>query len=128
MNSKLIRVFFIVGAMAALLISGCKQSNDSMLIVSRAQWSIVHLASGGDEVHLQLTGTSTGERVTVKTFGDGLLGEQELTLSADRKFNADVVIAFSYQPYVTPQKFSTVLTAFRNGEMVEITLESGDLR
>jgi len=127
MNIKLIRILFVLVVMGTLLVPGCKQSGDSMLTLSKAQWKLVHLANGSDEVHLQISGATTGFKVTVKIFGDGWNNNQELPLNEEKKFTKYVVIVFSYVPYATHVKFTTVVTAYANDGMVSINLSSGDL-
>lgn len=127
MNFKLIKVFIGVIVLGVCVMSGCKESADSFLNVNGVEWRLVHLVSGGDDVYLRLSGTCSGERVTVKTFGDGLINEQELTLNANHQFSAEVVIAFSHERYNTPVQFETTLKAYKNGDSEEILLSSGNL-
>ncbi len=127
MNDKRFKAVLVLFMLAALFISGCKKSADLLLTISYSQWSLVHETNGADTIYLKLSGSTQGERVTVKTYGDGLINEYELLLNANKEFDSTVSIAFSHQRYSLPVKISTVVTAVVNGESVAVTLESGNL-
>jgi hypothetical protein len=65
--------------------------------------------------------------VTVITYGDGIIEESELDLDQDNKFSQDIVIKFTHAADNIPQKYSTVLTAYKGNSFTSINLESEEL-
>ena len=64
------------------------------------------------EVHLQITGKTNGELLSIETYGDGLIGCREIKCDLERKFSEDVLICFFPLRGLTQKKIGTVLTAF----------------
>ena len=78
-------------------------------------------------VHLQLTGCTTGEKVTMITYGDGVIGEFELDLDQDKGFSQDIVIKFTHEADNIVRKYNTILTAYSENNITKIKLESEEL-
>ena len=78
-------------------------------------------------VHLQISGSTTGDKVTVITYGDGIIGEYELDLNQDKVFSDDIIIQFTHEADNIARKYSTVLTAYGKNATTEIKLESEPL-
>jgi hypothetical protein len=111
------------------LCSGCL-NNGPILTLNNIEWyttteQIGNLTFG--EVHLNLSGSTTGDKVTVITYGDGIIEESELDLDQDNKFSQDIVIKFTHAADNIPQKYSTVLTAYKGYYSTKINLESEEL-
>ncbi|MEA2021187.1 MAG: hypothetical protein U9N08_01805, partial [Candidatus Caldatribacteriota bacterium] len=51
-------------------------------------------------VNLNLIGSITGDKVTVISYGDGVIGEFELDLDQEKGFSQDIVTNFSIQKIV----------------------------
>ena len=79
------------------------------------------------DVHLNLSGSTTGDKVTVITYGDGIIDELELDLDQDKKFSQDIVIKFTHAADNIPRKYNTVITAYKGNSTTKIDLESGEL-
>jgi hypothetical protein len=115
--------------LSVFLLSGCL-NNQSILLLSYAEWyttteEIGNLTFG--YVHLDLSGSTTGDKVTVITYGDGIIDELELELDQDKKFSQDIVIKFTHAADNIPRKYSTVLTAYKGSISTSINLESEEL-
>jgi hypothetical protein len=111
------------------LCSGCL-NNGPILTLNNIEWyttteQIGNLTFG--YVHLNLSGSTTGDKVTVITYGDGVIEELELDLDQDNKFSQDIVIKFTHAADNIPQKYSTVLTAYKGNYSTKINLESEEL-
>jgi hypothetical protein len=78
-------------------------------------------------VHLYLSGSTTGDKVTVITYGDGMLSELELELDQQNRFNQDVIIQFTHMADDIPRAYSTVVTAYQGNDFNRINLESDEL-
>jgi hypothetical protein len=111
------------------LCSGCL-NNGPILTLNNIEWyttteQIGNLTFG--YVHLNLSGSTTGDKVTVITYGDGVIEELELDLDQDNKFSQDIVIKFTHAADNIPQKYNTVLTAYKGNYSTKINLESEEL-
>ena len=111
------------------LLSGCL-NNEPILSLSYVEWytttaEIENLTFG--YVHLDLSGSTTGDKVTVITYGDGVIDELELDLDQDKKFSQDTVIQFTHEADSIPRKYSTVLTAYAGSYITSINLGSEEL-
>jgi hypothetical protein len=126
---KRILVLILIIVSFVFLYSGCL-NNGPILTLNNIEWyttneQIDSLTFG--YVHLNLSGSTTGDKVTVLTYGDGIIEELELDLDQDNKFSQDIVIKFTHAADNIPQKYSTVLTAYKGYYSTKINLESEEL-
>jgi hypothetical protein len=124
---KKIFVFLIISFV--LSCSGCSD-NTPILSLNYIDWyatteKINNLTFG--YVHLSISGVTTGDKVTVVTYGDGVLSEQELDLDQENKFNQDVIIKFTHTADNVPRIYSTVIIAYKRNSSTKINLESKEL-
>lgn len=123
------RMFVLSVLLIILFVSGCA-NNIPLLTLSNVEWyttteTIGKLTFG--YVHLSLSGATDGERVTVMTYGDGLISEEELILTDDKKFNQDIIIKFTHSADSEPRVYSTVVTAYNGTIQKKIDLVSQKL-
>ncbi len=127
---KLLVLTLVVG-MSIFLFVGCLSlNNEPILSLSYVEWyttteEIGDLTFG--YVYLSLSGSTIGDKVTVITYGDGVIAELELDLDQDKKFAQDVIIRFTHAADDIPRKYSTVLTASKGNYTTSINLESEEL-
>jgi hypothetical protein len=127
---KLLVLTLVVG-MSIFLFVGCLSlNNEPILSLSYVEWyttteEIGELTFG--HVLLSLSGSTTGDKVTVITYGDGVIDELELDLDQDKRFAQEVVIRFTHAADDIPRKYSTVLTAYKGSYTTSISLESEEL-
>ena len=124
---KKITVLIIISFV--LFCSGCLE-NTHILTLSHIEWyttseTLNNLTFGS--VHLQLSGSTAGDRVTVITYGDGIISELELDLDQENKFNQDVIIQFTHMADDIPRIYSTVVTAYKGNRFTKINLKSEEL-
>jgi len=127
---KLLVLTLVVGMSIFLFVSCLSLNNEPILSLSYVEWyttteEIGDLTFG--YVHLSLSGSTTGDKVTVITYGDGVIAELELDLDQDKKFAQDVIIKFTHAADDIPRKYSTVLTASEGNYTTSINLESEEL-
>lgn len=128
MRGKILVFMLVLIVLGFLLNVGCKtSSNELNLIISTAEWYLTHESTGFGFILLRIKGYTNGERVTVLTFGDGVISEYELQLDEDKHFNEIVTIAFSNIGYTPPVQMDTTVTAYRGQEKIEVVLESGNI-
>ena len=126
---KKILVLMLILLLPVFLLSGCV-NNKPILSLSYVEWyttteEIDNMVFGN--VHLSLRGSTTGDKVTVITYGDGVIDELELDLDQDKKFTQNVIIQFTHEADSIPRKFITVLTAHAGSYITSINLESEEL-
>ena len=128
MRGKILVFVLVLFVSGFLLNVGCNIfSKDLALVITTAQWSLAHANDGFGYILLEISGYTNGERVTVLTFGDGLISEDELQLDENKHFNETVTIAFSHIGYTPPVQMDTTVTAYRGHEKKEVKLESGNI-
>lgn len=126
---KRILVLILIIVSFVFLCSGCL-NNGPILTLNNIEWYTTNEQIGSltfGYVHLNLSGSTTGDKVTVLTYGDGIIEELELDLDQDNKFSQDIVIKFTHAADNIPQKYSTVLTAYKGYYSTKINLESEEL-
>ena len=126
---KKILVLMLIMVLPVFLLSGCL-NNQPILSLSYVKWYTTTEVIGDltfGYVHLDLSGSTTGDKVTVITYGDGVIDELELDLDQDKKFSQDIVIKFTHAADNIPQKCSTVLTAYKGSNTTKVSLESEEL-
>ena len=126
---KKIFILILLISLPVFLFSSCMIGGPE-LFFSSVNWyttteKIGNLTFG--YVHLQINGSTTGDKVTVITYGDGLIGELELDLDLDKTFSQDIVIKFTHEADNIARKYSTIVTAYSGPIMTEIELESEEL-
>lgn len=97
------------------------------LIILTAQWYLEHDQGGFGYIILRIGGYTNGDRVTILTYGDGIISEQELKLDENLRFDSVVTIAFSHAGFTPPVRSETVVTAYRGSEERVVKLQSGDI-
>jgi len=110
-------------------LSGCI-NNQPILSLSYVEWYTATEEVGDlifGNVNLIVSGSTTGDKVTVITYGDGVIEEFELDLDQDKKFSQDIIIQFTHAADSIPRVYSTVLTAYEGNKTAEINLESEEL-
>ncbi|MCJ7657021.1 MAG: hypothetical protein MUO55_04480 [Candidatus Atribacteria bacterium] len=125
---KLLGLILII-SLPVFLLAGCL-NNEPILSLSYVEWSTTTEEKGDltfGYVHLNLSGSTTGDKVTIITYGDGIIEELELDLGQDKKFSQDIVIKFTHAADNIPRKYSTVLTAYQGNNTTKISLESEEL-
>jgi hypothetical protein len=126
---KKLLVLILIISLPVFLLAGCL-NNEPILSLSYVEWSTTTEEIGNltfGYVHLNLSGSTTGDKVTVITYGDGIIDELELDLDQDKKFSQDIVIKFTHAADNIPQKYSTVLTSYAGSCTTNINLESEEL-
>jgi hypothetical protein len=111
-----------------LALASCSKNDDPDLMVTRSEWYLERINSGG-AVHLIIEGSTTADKVTILTYGDGLASDKEIELDSKNHFNDDVVISFSVTAVPTEEfTVSTDLKIYKKKGMITVTLTSGKLK
>lgn len=124
---KKLFIFILIILLPAFLFSSCIPSEQA-LSLTYVDWyttteKIGDLTFG--YVHLQISGSTIGDKVTVITYGDGIIGEYELDLDQNKAFSDDIVIKFTHVADNIARKYSTIVKAYISDTILtEIELES----
>ena len=123
------KIFVLIIILLVLFFSSCLD-NPPILNLSNIKWyttteTINDLTFG--YIHLNISGVTTGDKVTVVTYGDGIISEQELELDQENQFEEDLVIKFTHMADDIPRIYSTVITAYKGNISTKINLESEEL-
>ena len=112
----------------SLAFSSCTKNDDPTLELSREEWYLERLNTGG-AVHLVIEGTTNADKITVKTFGDGLISDHEIDIKLSNHFEEDIVISFSVSSVPTSEfELSTDLKIYKKTNMITVTLTSDKLK
>src|SRR6056297_1054326 len=123
------KIFVLIIILFVFFFSSCSD-NPPILNLIDIEWytsteTINYLTFG--YVHLSINGTTTGDNVTILTYGDGVISEQELELDQENQFEEDIVIKFTHMADDEPRIYSTVITAYTGNSSTKINLESEEL-
>lgn len=124
-------ILMLIVGMSIFLFAGCLSlNNEPILSLSYVKWYTTTEVIGEltfGHVLLSLSGSTTGDKVIVISYGDGVIGEIELDLGQDKRFSQDVMTHFTHAADNVPRKYSTVLTAYKGSYTTSISLESEEL-
>jgi len=126
---KKILILTLLVLLPIFLLSGCLNSGP-IISLSNVEWYTTTEVMGEltfGHVHLELSGSTTGDKVTVTTYGDGIISEFELDLDQDKTFSQDIIIKFTHEADDIPRKYSTVITAYNGDSTTTLNLESAEL-
>lgn len=122
-------VFYIIVVMVFLFFSGCSYESP-VVALTHIEWyttteTIDDFTFGF--VRLSISGTTSGDKVTIITYGDGVILEKEIDLDQNNQFNEEVTIVFTHMVDDEPRIYSTTLTAYRGNRFNKIDFVSDEL-
>jgi hypothetical protein len=110
-----------------LALASCSK-DDPTLEVTRSDWYLQRINNGG-AVHLIIEGSTTADKVTIKTYGDGVPSDRNIELDSENHFSDDVVISFSVTSVPTDEFVSnTELKIYKKTNVITVTLTSSKLK
>jgi hypothetical protein len=119
---------FICFTFLFLALASCNKNDDPTITVTKSEWYLERINSGG-AVHLIIEGSTTANKVTIKTYGDGLVSDRNIELDSRKHFSDDVVISFSVTAVPTEEfVLNTELKIYKKTNMIALTLTSGKLK
>jgi|LSQX01.1.fsa_nt_gb hypothetical protein len=122
-------VSYIIVVMVFLFFSGCSYESP-VVALTHIEWyttteTIDDFTFGF--VRLSISGTTSGDKVTIMTYGDGVILEKEIDLDQNNQFNEEVTIVFTHMVDDEPRIYSTTLTAYRGNRFNKIDFVSDEL-
>ena len=109
-------------------IQSYKDSSGTYLNISSCNWYLTTDQWGGGMVHLKFTGITNGDKMTVRTSGDGVLEDVPVTIDNHKSVSPDLAISFSVTA-VPKNSFtsSSLVQVYRGNDTLKVTLNSGNL-
>ena len=128
LNNKAMKPYIFL-TLLLLAFTSCTKNDDPALKLTREEWYTVRTDYGGS-VHLIIEGTTNADRVTVTTYGDGLISDHEIDINLFNHFKADVGISFIVTTAPLTGKFvsNTELKIYKNTNMITMALTSDTLK
>lgn len=115
-TGALISILFILSVSSC---SECRKQGtvkELELNIDKAEWYTTISKNGFGQVHLKIEGSTNGKQVTVETYGDGIIGCEELPLDENNRFCGDVVILFRHQCDSLPGPYRTYVYVYEKRE------------
>lgn len=117
----------------------CFKNNDSVkvyndtkgltLSITSSYWYLTRNNIGGGNVNLKISGSTNGAKVTVRTYGDGVINDENAELNSTKNFNDDIVISFTATNVPSTEfEASTLIKAYKGTDTLVVTLKSGELK
>ena len=117
---------------AIIVFISCSKNTDkkvTALKITNSQWYLTRTNYGVGLVNLEIEGSTDGDKVTIRTFGDGAVSDENVELDSRKGFSKDVVIAF-FESGAPLEEFeiTTQVMAYQGADTIEVTLNSGKLK
>jgi hypothetical protein len=123
---KIIFLFVIIA------FASCSKNEDhspATLNITNSQWYLTRTNYGGGMVNLKIEGSTNGDKVTIRTHGDGVNSDENVELDSRKNFNKDVVISFTATSVPSSEfEVSTKVMAYKGADTLIVTLNSGKLK
>ncbi|MFA6924864.1 MAG: hypothetical protein WC223_11505 [Bacteroidales bacterium] len=98
------------------------------LSLTKQDWYLTRNGSGG-AVNIAISGSTNGERATIRTLGDGLISDVNINLDEHKNFNQKFGIYFNESSVPSGEfKANTIIFVYRNSDTLELDLVSGNLK
>jgi hypothetical protein len=112
--------------------ASCNKNNDNphtTLNITTSQWYLTRTNYGGGFVNLKIAGSTNGDKVTVRTYGDGLISDENVELDSKKNFNKDITISFTATSVPSGEfEVSTKVVANKGTDTLVVPLNSGKLK
>jgi hypothetical protein len=111
--------------------ASCSKYEDkaTALDITNSQWYLTRNNYGGGMVNLKLSGSTNSDKVTIRTFGDGVVSDENVELDSKKNFNKDIVISFTATSVPGGEfEASTKVMAYKGSDTLVVTLNSGKLK
>lgn len=109
--------------------ASCSKETETILNVTNSQWYLTRSNYGGGFVNLKIEGSTNGDKVAIRTFGDGAVSDRRVKLDSKKNFSEDIVISFTATSIPSGEfEVSTNVMAYKGGDTLVVPLNSGKLK
>ena len=99
------------------------------LTITSSHWYLTRKNIGGGNVNLKISGSTNGEMVSIRTYGDGVISDKYIELNPNKNFTLDIVISYTGNTVPTTEfEESTLVKASKGADTLVVTLKSGKLK
>ena len=108
-----------------ILLFSCSLPNSNISVnITKSVWSTETNSNFG-YVYLTIVGVTTGAKVCVRTYGDGVVADTALSLNSNKEFSNKICIQFSHAPDTNQFTCNTVITAYELTNLPSIVSGGG---
>jgi hypothetical protein len=119
----------IIFLLVIIVFVSCSKREDATLRITNSQWYLTKNIYGGGEVNLKILGSTNGDKVTIRTYGDGVVSDENAELDSKKNFNSDIVISFTATSVPSGEfEVSTKVMAYKDTDTLVVPLNSGKLK
>jgi hypothetical protein len=123
------KIVFLLVIMAFASCSKKEDYNPATLNITDSQWYLTRTNYGGGMVNLRIAGSTNGDKVTVRTHGDGVISDENVELDSNKNFNKDIVISFTATSVPSGEfEVNTKVMAYKGTDTLVVPLNSGKLK
>jgi hypothetical protein len=123
------RIIFLFVIIAFASCSKKEDHSPATLNITTSQWYLTRTNYGGGMVNLKIEGSTNGDKVTIRTHGDGVNSDENVELDSRKNFNKDVVISFTATSVpITEFEVNTKVMAYKGTDTLIVPLNSGKLK
>ena len=123
------RIIFLFVIITFASCSNKEDNSPATLSITNSQWYLTRTNYGGGMVNLKIEGSTNGNKVTVRTSGDGVISDENVELDSKKNFNKDVVISFTATSVPSTEfEVSTKVMAYKGTDTLIVPLNSGKLK
>lgn len=123
------RIIFLLLIIAFASCSKKEDYNPATLNITNSQWYLTRTNYGGGMVNLKIAGSTNSDKVTVRTYGDGVVFDENVELDSKKNFNKDVVISFTATSVPSGEfEVTTKVMAYKGTDTLVVPLNSGKLK
>ena len=106
-----------------------EDDKDISLSMTTSQWYLTRTNYGGGMVNLKIAGSTNSDKVTVRTYGDGVESDENVELDSNKNLNKDVVISFTATSVPSGEfEVTTKVMAYKGTDTLVVPLNSGKLK
>lgn len=104
-------------------------NSDITLNITNSQWYLTRINNAGGMVNLKIAGSTNADKVTIRTYGDGVVSDENIELDSKKSFNEDITISFTMTSVPGGEfEVSTKVMAFNSTDTLVVPLNSGKLQ
>jgi len=123
------RIIFLFVIITFASCSNKEDNSPATLSITNSQWYLTRTNYGGGMVNLKIEGSTNGNKVTVRTSGDGVISDENVELDSKKNFNKDVVISFTATSVPSGEfEVNTKVMAYKGIDTLVVPLNSGKLK
>jgi hypothetical protein len=123
------KIIFLLSIIALASCSKKENNSPATLSITNSQWYLTRTNYGGGMVNLKIVGSTNGDKVTIRTYGDGVRSDENVELDSKKRFNKNIVISFTATSVPSGEfEVSTKIMAYKGTDTLTVPLNSGILK